>query len=297
MRPLGCVIHGVGPQKECPCKRLPMLFSVFTAACYGDIESVRRHLDAKGAADTTDLYGYTAQHYASQGNHVAIVNLLLERGACVNGVARSRCTPLHRAAAAGALEACAILLERGAAVDAVDTSFGDRRTPLMKACSQGHSKIVEMLLGYGASASASDAKGSTAVDLSQPHPLVRRLLLDRSETVDAPANSDQNHDHTHAPSSTGSNLSLKVVSPEERPKSPVSSHQESIRSPEEQPGSGSTEAKSNDKRYPPVKFGMKCPLCSNQMIVGYRAICCRKLLCQDCNTRIKYSGKKCGLCG
>ena len=80
-----------------------MFLSVFTAACYGDVDTVRRHLGLKDA-DVVDDYGLTAMHYAAQGNHVIIMELLLKSGAKPDGASASRCTPLHRAAAAGAAD-------------------------------------------------------------------------------------------------------------------------------------------------------------------------------------------------
>ena len=49
----------VGIQKECPCKRMPMFFSVFTAAQYGDMDGVKRCFDrGKAGLDLADDYGY-----------------------------------------------------------------------------------------------------------------------------------------------------------------------------------------------------------------------------------------------
>lgn len=62
-------------------------------------------------------------------------------------------SPLHKAAEKGKLEACKLLVEKGASVDARDK---DGLTPLHDACTLGKVEVVEYLISQGASVDAVD---------------------------------------------------------------------------------------------------------------------------------------------
>lgn len=75
---------------------------LWSAAQYGDLERAQQLLDRGFPVDKRDRAGYTALHYAARNGHLALCTLLLDRGAAINAVTCSgRATPLHRAAAVG----------------------------------------------------------------------------------------------------------------------------------------------------------------------------------------------------
>ncbi|ETW08760.1 hypothetical protein H310_01278 [Aphanomyces invadans] len=152
---------------ECPCRRALLRKSIFTAAQDGDLDHVRSFFECRKAdlpIDFVDDFGYTALHYASQSNRVDVVAYLLSRRASPD-CARCGATPLHRAAYSGADESVALLIQHGASLNLVDTSFGDRRTALHKAASQGHRSVVDLLVKAGADTSLRDAAGYTYEDV------------------------------------------------------------------------------------------------------------------------------------
>ena len=139
---------------------------MFTAAAQGDLARVRQQIEKGSAPNKSDDYGYTPLHLASQHGHVAIVQYLLGARArpdpCECGA-----TPLHRAAFAGEAACVALLLARGADAGARDASFGDRRTPLHKACSRGALGVARALLAHApalVTVFAEDARGLTPLD-------------------------------------------------------------------------------------------------------------------------------------
>jgi len=76
---------------------------------------------------------------------------------------------------AGALDAVAVVnlvLDRGAAIDARDNRG---RTALMIAADAGHAGIVDLLLRRGAARDLKDREGKTALDLATDHPVRDRL--------------------------------------------------------------------------------------------------------------------------
>ena len=93
---------------------------------------------------------------------------LLQHGADVHCVdAKTGWTPLHLAASHGLAETVALLVQRGAKVDATDAKG---RTPLIVAVEVAAlhprvKQVVRTLLDSGASASAKDASGRTASDV------------------------------------------------------------------------------------------------------------------------------------
>jgi ankyrin repeat protein len=147
-------------------------------------------LDAGAKVDGPDKHGNTPLMLAAQGGHpgaLAMVQLLIERGADLNKRARGsqqtpltaaagggeldiveglleagakvRCkdySPLHAAAAKGRVEVIKRLLDAGAEVDAWSHDGVGKRTPLGEAACCGHLEAARLLLAAGASSSKRD---------------------------------------------------------------------------------------------------------------------------------------------
>ena len=192
-----------------------------------------------------------------------VVKILLSHGGLVDGHASSKCTPLLRAAFAGSLESCRILLDAGASVDARDMSFGDGRTPLLKAAGQGHEAVAALLIERGADISARDAARLGAFDLAQGHPGVLAIL-----------GADQVNLKCPEPFSSVERAVEGVAALQ------VSSEAGTVpRLSDAAPPPPQSEIPS---QCPAPKFGMTCPGCSLPVLVVHRAACCRRLLCGDC---------------
>jgi uncharacterized protein len=112
-------------------------------------------LDATNAANETPL-----MMAALRGN-VAAVRQLLDLGATLN---RDGWTPLHYAATGPEPQVVALLLERGAVIDAPSPN---RSTPLMMACRYGPEGAVDLLLRRGASLQLRNDAGMNAIDFAR----------------------------------------------------------------------------------------------------------------------------------
>ena len=87
---------------------------IHDAAASGDIEQVKELLASGTDMDEVDGKQRTALHHAARRGHVAIVELLIERGADVNPrEAISGHTPLHLAERWGHEDAAAVLVANG----------------------------------------------------------------------------------------------------------------------------------------------------------------------------------------
>ncbi|KAH9898943.1 ankyrin repeat-containing domain protein [Xylariomycetidae sp. FL2044] len=122
--------------------------------------------------------GYTPLALAVCGKHEAVARFLLEKGANVDAKSSHTLnkTPLYYAAEAGFAAIVKLLLEYGAAVNAVEERFS--RTPLYAAAAFGGEEVVKILLAHGADVNRQDGSGDTP--LSQRHDVeegVIRLLI------------------------------------------------------------------------------------------------------------------------
>ena len=96
--------------------------------------------------------------------HLAIVNLLLEKGAMPRPPDGARHTPLRGAAMFGHVEVVARLLDAGADINQPSV---DAKTALMGAAMNGWPSVVELLLARGADNSLRNAWGETAHELAE----------------------------------------------------------------------------------------------------------------------------------
>jgi HEAT repeat protein len=129
--------------------------AMWQAGWLNKVEALKLLLAAKG--DPSD-----ALPGAGQGGHVALVKLLLEKGADPKSKAGEQA--LHGAALQGGLETVQLLLKAGA-----DPNVADERgeTPLHMAISgDANLKIVQALVEAGAKLSATDNQGLTPVRLA-----------------------------------------------------------------------------------------------------------------------------------
>jgi len=130
---------------------------LFDAARDGDVDALRAALDADPAKLTVrdQPYEWTLLHHAAQHGHLAIVNLLLDRGCDVNTLEKGdHTTALHWAAAAGHVGVVRRLLEAG--VDPI--GHGDDHdldaigwaSCWDNANTDAHREIVQLLIASGA---------------------------------------------------------------------------------------------------------------------------------------------------
>ena len=99
-----------------------------------------------GCNQTRDVLRDMTIHEAAAGGYIETAALLLDRGADVNAKNERGWTPLHLAVRRGYTETAALLLDRGADVNAQDK---DGETPLHWATVLGHTDTAELLRSRG----------------------------------------------------------------------------------------------------------------------------------------------------
>jgi ankyrin repeat protein len=145
----------------------------------GRSEEVKRLL-ARGADANDEVYPWSALRLAAFVGDDASVALLLERGARIDAPSDHGLTALMYAAGRGHAAVVRALLARGAAVEARDRGG---HTPLMFAANGGHLDVAQALLEAGSDRAAKNRAGETAARLAEAngHAAVVVALSQRRE--------------------------------------------------------------------------------------------------------------------
>lgn len=139
---------------------------VFEAAAFGDVDRLTELLrDEPSLVTSYSGDGFTALHFAAFFGRYEAAALLIERGAEVDAFGRGWMTgtAIHSAASRLQSDVVRILLEAGANPN-VRQSAG--WTPLHAAAMNGDLTSVELLLASGADATATNDEGRSVIDLA-----------------------------------------------------------------------------------------------------------------------------------
>jgi len=138
---------------------------IFEAASLGRIERLQQCVREPGSHDlaavnTRSEDGFTALHFACFFGQPEAARLLIEAGAAVDAVAANptQVMPLHSAAAARNLEAARLLLEHGAPVNPRQQAGW---VPIHAAAQNGDRPMVELLLSHHADPKIANDEGKT----------------------------------------------------------------------------------------------------------------------------------------
>lgn len=132
------------------------------AASAGDRNGIRNFLD-KGVDIDEAWPGsrFTALHCAAREGHVAAVAYILDRGAAVNAIDANHHTALHHACALGRARVANALWRKSFSVDILETADRHGHTALFMCRSEADSVFRLLLLRLGADFRAQDIEGST----------------------------------------------------------------------------------------------------------------------------------------
>jgi ankyrin repeat protein len=139
---------------------------VFEAAGFGDVDRLTELLVAEPSlVSSYSGDGFTALHFAAFFGRFEAAALLIERGAEVDALGRGWMTgtPMHSAVSRLQSDVVRILLEAGANAN-VRQSAG--WTPLHAAAMNGDRTSVELLLASGADPAATNDEGRSVLDLA-----------------------------------------------------------------------------------------------------------------------------------
>ena len=135
---------------------------IFEATALGRLHRLKQCLrDDASAIDSRSKDGFTALHFACFFGQPDAARLLIETGAAIDAVAANptQVMPLHSAATARNLEAARLLLEHGAPVNARQQAGW---VPIHAAAQNGDRPMVELLLKHGADPKLANDRGKTS---------------------------------------------------------------------------------------------------------------------------------------
>ena len=153
---------------------------IFEATALGRIDRLKQCLrDDASAINSRSKDGFTALHFACFFGQPDAVRLLIESGAAVDAVAANpmQVMPLHSAASARNLEAARLLLEHGAP-GIVNARQQGGWVPIHAAAQNGDRPMVELLLRHRADSKLANDQGKTAAMVAREkgHAEVAALL-------------------------------------------------------------------------------------------------------------------------
>jgi len=133
---------------------------IFEATSLGRLDRLKTCVGETETISSHSKDGFTALHFACFFSQPEAARLLIESGAAVDAVASNptQVMPLHSAASARNLEAARLLLEHGAPVNARQQGGW---VPLHAAAQNGDRPMVELLLKHGADPKLVNDAGKT----------------------------------------------------------------------------------------------------------------------------------------
>ncbi|MCX6835959.1 MAG: ankyrin repeat domain-containing protein, partial [candidate division Zixibacteria bacterium] len=143
----------------------------------GNVEQIRTLLEANPElVNERDTAQNLPLHLAATTGQVAVIELLLSKGADIEAGDRENTTPLTVAAMLNKPEAVRLLVEKGASITARDNNGN---TPLLAAARSGNVETVKYLVEHGASLADVSNRGSNCLHIAASigaEPLVQYLL-------------------------------------------------------------------------------------------------------------------------
>jgi len=133
---------------------------IFEATSLGRLDRLKECVRDAAIIDSPSKDGFTALHFACFFGQAEAARLLIESGAAADAIAANpmQVMPLHSAASSRNLEAARLLLEHGAPVDARQQGGW---VPLHAAGQNGDRPMVELLLKHGADPKLANDAGKT----------------------------------------------------------------------------------------------------------------------------------------
>jgi uncharacterized protein len=135
---------------------------IFEAASLGRLDPIKESIHDTFAINSYSKDGFTALHFACFFGQPAAARLLIENGAAVDAVAANPTLvmPLHSAASARNLEAARLLLEHGTP-GMVNARQQGGWVPIHAAAQNGDRAMVELLLAHKADPKLANDDGKT----------------------------------------------------------------------------------------------------------------------------------------
>jgi uncharacterized protein len=150
---------------------------IFEAASLGKLECLTACARHAATINSRSNDGFTALHFACYFGQAEAARLLIEKGAAVDAVASNamKVMPLHSAASARNLEAARLLLEHGAPINARQQGGW---AAIHAAAQNGDRVLVELMLKSGADPTVANDEGKTpaAVAREKGHEEIAALL-------------------------------------------------------------------------------------------------------------------------
>ena len=133
---------------------------IFEAAALGRLDRLRELALDSAALKSRSADGFTALHFACFFSHPESARILIERGAAVDAVAANptKVMPLHSAASVRNLEAARLLLVHGAPPNARQQGGW---APIHAAAQNGDRAMIDLLLQHGADSKLANDEGKT----------------------------------------------------------------------------------------------------------------------------------------